>query len=313
MPRVNLEDRFFTDFAFLEVAQQLGIHVHHVRGACAELWHQCQNGLTSTLTTRRVDAIADVAGFASAMVESGLAEVSDEAGNEVRLKGIEQRIDKLLENSEVQRRRAEKKHAKKRGSAGGMPSGSGSGSGLDLVWTGSGSPPTPPVSAEAAAHESGVWTQSTLPGAAVGPKAPRKASPRPATAPPPPKPAISEMTGPGWQAVVDAWWSAFQAASGGVAPTLDERAFGQLRRVVARAKGDTAEVIRRIEILWSSPPTFLAGGMHDPATLDQHWDKLAAPHGGSKLTQSINSRAERARRLLDEERLAREAAAEVGE
>ncbi len=47
----------------------------------------------------------------------------------------------------------------------------------------------------------------------------------------------------------------------------------------------STEIIRRIGILFSSPPSFLAGSPPDIATLEQHFDKLSQPSRGPESKQ----------------------------
>jgi hypothetical protein len=107
--------------------------------------------------------------------------------------------------------------------------------------------------------------------------------------------------------VVDCWHQAFGQRTG-VRPAWGKRELGQLKRVLEKAGGDHAEVRRRIGILFTSPPAFLARSPPDIATLEQHWDKLAAPSGGGNgFTRTVpaQSMAQAAAEQLARERAAR--------
>jgi hypothetical protein len=76
---------------------------------------------------------------------------------------------------------------------------------------------------------------------------------------------------------------------------------------MAKAAGDHAEVIRRIGILFRAPPKFLADSLPDLATLEQHWDKLAAPSRAGAIASQLVSPSDMAayaRQLAEEESLA---------
>lgn len=92
-------------------------------------------------------------------------------------------------------------------------------------------------------------------------------------------PAAEETEHVGWAAIKNAWWSAYRQMTG-QDPAPNKRQWGQLKRTLhERAKGDAGEVVRRIKVLFESPPRFLAGTPPDFATLEEHWEKLAAPSG----------------------------------
>lgn len=61
----------------------------------------------------------------------------------------------------------------------------------------------------------------------------------------------------------------------GQPPTWGPKQAGQVKQLLARHPAD--EVIRRIAILFDSPPAFLLNSPPDVATLVQHFDKLVAP------------------------------------
>lgn len=70
------------------------------------------------------------------------------------------------------------------------------------------------------------------------------------------------------------------------------------------------EIIRRIGILFDSPPPFLAGSPPDIATLEQHFDKLVAPASAPISTRSyrqspLEAQLERVAMLEREEALAK--------
>jgi hypothetical protein len=97
-----------------------------------------------------------------------------------------------------------------------------------------------------------------------------------------PEPPANEDPHAGWPEIQGAWWQAYREMTG-KDPSPNKRQWGQLKRVLHdRANGDAAEVIRRIGILFAAPPKFLAGSPPDFATLEEHWEKLAAPSGSAK-------------------------------
>lgn len=100
-----------------------------------------------------------------------------------------------------------------------------------------------------------------------------------------PSPPADMDTHVGWDAIKNAWWSGYRQRTG-TNPAPNKRQWGQLKRVLhERANGDAAEVVRRIEILFRSPPKFLAESPPDFATLEEHWEKLAAPSGTKRQAQ----------------------------
>jgi hypothetical protein len=69
-------------------------------------------------------------------------------------------------------------------------------------------------------------------------------------------------------------------------------------------KHSADEIIRRIEILFWSPPQFLSGSLPDVGTLVQHFDKLALPANRSPANKSqiaLDAQQERIRQLKAQE------------
>jgi hypothetical protein len=79
----------------------------------------------------------------------------------------------------------------------------------------------------------------------------------------------------GMRVVTDAFQESYLARAGRKPSWEDGRLLGRLARLVAAHGPD--EVCRSIDVLFTAPPTFLAGSMPDLATLVQHFDKLATP------------------------------------
>jgi hypothetical protein len=79
---------------------------------------------------------------------------------------------------------------------------------------------------------------------------------------------------PGMQECIAAFHDRYVARTGH-APTWGDKQCGMLRRLIDMH--GSAEVIRRIGVLFTAPPAFLATSPPDLETLVQHFDKLAVP------------------------------------
>lgn len=79
---------------------------------------------------------------------------------------------------------------------------------------------------------------------------------------------------PGMQAAIAAFDGAYRERTGGP-PHWSARTVAMLKPLVRSHGAD--EVCRRIAILFSDPPRFLASSTPDVGTLVQHFDKLAGP------------------------------------
>lgn len=90
---------------------------------------------------------------------------------------------------------------------------------------------------------------------------------------------------PDLQQAIDAFHAAYRDAFG-VKPTWGGKQVGQLKPLVA--KHGAGEVVRRVGVLASAPPTFLRGSPWDVGTLVAHFDKLAAP-SLDRTTQSTRN------------------------
>jgi hypothetical protein len=78
----------------------------------------------------------------------------------------------------------------------------------------------------------------------------------------------------GLRQVTDEFQARYVERSGGIKPTWGPKQFGLLKPLVKQHGAE--EVCRRIGVLFTSPPSFLAASMPDIGTLAQHFDKLAA-------------------------------------
>jgi hypothetical protein len=111
MPAVRFEAKAFSDIRFAMLAQELGWHVHRVRGAMLEIWAHCTENNVETVKGRAVDILADAPGFSKAML---VCELADEVSpGVVRVRGAHERVgwlatkrDQLSKARENRRRRS---------------------------------------------------------------------------------------------------------------------------------------------------------------------------------------------------------------
>ncbi len=109
-----------------------------------------------------------------------------------------------------------------------------------------------------------------------------------------PKPPKRIPANPDLQVAIDSFHSTY-FAQWGTRPTWGAKQIGQLKPLVL--KHGAGEVMRRIDILSSSPPAFLRGSPWDVGTLVQHFDKLAAP-SVDRTTQTRQSPTETVLEML---------------
>jgi len=98
--------------------------------------------------------------------------------------------------------------------------------------------------------------------------------------------------------VTDCFQALYVERTGGKKPTWDGKTTTLVQQLLVLHGAD--EVCRRIEILFRSPPAFLAGSVPDVGTLRAHFDKLAAPANGTRAGPGKRSASDLMRRAMDE-------------
>lgn len=247
--RVNVDDVAFMDRRFKLLGGRLAMTWQEALGRCLPVWALAYQRRSAILPAGDVDALAEVTGFASAMVEVELA-VEGEGG--LYLCGVTERIDFLL----IQDAKREKARLAKMAAAGvrrppGRPRGK-----RDIPADGSrGAVP------------------ADVPG--DGPYSPDLTLPLaldPCPAPPAPR-AVRDPTSDHQRAIAyfdQRYRERFQQP-----PTWGAKQAGQVKALLGKHPAD--EIIRRTAILFDSPPGFLQNSPPDIGTLVQHFDKLVAP------------------------------------
>lgn len=88
--RVNVDSSSLTDPRFKLLGKALGMNHFEARGRCLYVWNECYERASERLTMDEVDALAEVDGFARAMISVGLASFIESV---VTVAGVEQRIE----------------------------------------------------------------------------------------------------------------------------------------------------------------------------------------------------------------------------
>jgi hypothetical protein len=272
--RMSIDDMVQRDPRITKLAQSIGWSRRETMGCLVlDVWPICYDQREHIIVAELIDIAAAKDGFAAAMVACGLAEWV-RGNRKVRIKGAKERIEYL-------------DHKKRAGHVGGIKSAE---SRYKKSSTG----------------EILLKQRGSTPQAAGNPSVPDSASASASASVPVPPLVLdhpeSEPSGsPGFAAVVAKFDALYKRASGGAAPTWGKKPGGQLNTLLA--KHAAAEVIRRIEILFSSPPAFLSGSLPDVGTLVQHFDKLAAPSRApaSRSQTALDAQMERIRLLEAEE------------
>jgi hypothetical protein len=101
--RVNVDESALTDPRFRRLARYLAIVLFEAIGRCVPVWMTAYNRRSAILTAEDVDIAADRDGFAAAMVRAELADQLE--GEQVRLRGVTERIQFLLKQVEKARKR----------------------------------------------------------------------------------------------------------------------------------------------------------------------------------------------------------------
>ncbi len=113
--RVNFDSKALGDPRFLRLAGKLKVTRHAAWGGCLPVWMHAYENRSAFMPATDVDALAELEGFAAAMVEVNLAESM--GGDMVRLCGVRDRIEFLLQQDEKRALALEAKKAKKRPAA----------------------------------------------------------------------------------------------------------------------------------------------------------------------------------------------------
>lgn len=282
MARMSIDDMLGRDPRITVLASILGWSRRETAGCLVlDVWPICYDQRTHIVSERIIDAAAGVAGFAKAMVESELAHL-DRSGK-IRIRGARERIE-YLERKSNAGRQGGLKSAEARGK---YTKQTASTSQANVKQTSS----TSGTSAQAPRNPSAT--------ASVPPSAPVPASD------PPPAPPFALTPGgppdgvPGRAEAIDAFHRAFKTRTNGVKPTWGPKQLGQMDGLLA--KHSAAEVIRRIEILFTAPPAFLAASIPDMGTLVSNFDKLAQPAQSSARKSPTQIALEELERIESEE------------
>lgn len=251
--RVNVDDVAFMDRRFKLLGGRIGATWQEALGRCLPVWALAYQRRSAVMPAGDVDALAERPGFAAAMVEVGLA-VEGEEG--LYLCGVNDRIEFLL----IQDAKRESARAAKLAAAGvevprKRPPGRSHGK-PDVPREG---PPGP--------------SPGTLP--QEGPYSPDLTLPLAldiCASPPAPRP-VREPTSDHHRVIAE--FDRRYRDRFGQSATWGAKQAGQVKQLLVKHQSD--EVIRRIVILFDSPPAFLLNSPPDFATLVQHFDKLVAP------------------------------------
>ena len=92
--RVNVDSKMLVDPRFKRLGQRLGITHFEAFGRVLPVWNAAYETRSALLGADDIDALAELPGFASALVTSQLASAEEDM---IRLKGVEDRIGWLLE------------------------------------------------------------------------------------------------------------------------------------------------------------------------------------------------------------------------
>jgi hypothetical protein len=102
MASVRVDDKARTDWRFAALGRLLGKDRRWALGAMIDVWSHCTQEQTYSVQAVALDFMADVDGFAEAMVKAELGEVQDDGA--VRVRGTAGRIEWLGDRREAARR-----------------------------------------------------------------------------------------------------------------------------------------------------------------------------------------------------------------
>lgn len=114
MMRVNIDDKIETDTRVTFAAARLQISRFEFIGRVIPVWMNAYRNRSAIMPMRNVDALAELPGFAVAMIEEDLATLVQPEMVLVRLRGVTERIEFL----EIQDAKRAKANAAKRAAAG---------------------------------------------------------------------------------------------------------------------------------------------------------------------------------------------------
>jgi len=280
MARMSIDDMLGRDPRITVLSTILGWTRRETAGCLIlEVWPICYDQRTHLISERIIDAAAGCAGFAKAMVEAELA-VMDRSGK-VHVKGARERIEYL-------------NHKSSAGRQGGLKSGEARAQKSKQT----------PSTGEADVKQRGSTPQARGNPSATASASPSvpPSSPVPASDPPPALVLrVAEPDGsPGHRQVVARFDELYKQRTGGASPSWGKDTGGMIKTLLGKHTG--AEIIRRIEILFCSPPRFLQGSTPDVQTLVQHFDKLATPSQSAERKNPTQIALEELARIESEEK-----------
>lgn len=258
--RVNVDTRFYDDPRAKRAAEILRIGIEQLVGAVTRVWGVALTRVDATnprgLVSRTdADYISDLrASLVDAMLATDLARIEVEGF--VYFSGLEERAAFLLK---------QRRNGGKGGRPGKPTQSQRKASGNPTVSTGI--PNANPWASLRSGSGSGSGSENQEGDPSRGPE-PLKLTPSPVARG---KRAPVE----GMQECVADFHERYRARVPGSNPTWGPAQGNMMRRLI-EAHG-AAEVRRRIRVLFTAPPAFLATSTPDLATLAQHFDKLAAP------------------------------------
>lgn len=269
MARMSIDDKFLRDPRVIRLGHAFGWRRQEAMGRLLDVYAVSYDREMDVLSSDDIDVAAEHEGFSARMVEVGLGE---RVRSGIRISGAAKRIAYLtgkhdagrnggLKSGESRRNSSKHsaKHAEKNPEARGNPP--------DVVPD----PVPDPVVV-------------VVPDPVLVPDQEYSPSARAARAGAPGRLPSSDHA-----LVVAAFHDRFLARYGS-APTWGSKQGSQVKRMLKAHPA--AELVKRIAILFESPPAFLASCPPDMGTLEQHLDKLAAPsrsHGSGDLLSRLHS------------------------
>ncbi len=274
MARMSIDDKICRDPRITVLAATLGWSRRETVGCLMlDVWPLCYDQETHLISERLIDAAVGHPGFAVAMLDSELA--SRDRSGKLLIRGAKERIEYLS-------------HKKKAGREGGLKSAEVRGKGPKQTSSNRGSTPqaagnpSVPDSAPDPVPDSApvpVPVSVSVPVSVHTEGGPPTAGPLTLSHPapkvrPPRKPKAQQepKTPPAHQAAIDHFHTRYKAAYG-TKPSWTDQEVGQVSTLVKKV--GEAEVRRRTDILFDSPPSWLQGP-YDVGTLVKHFNKLVA-------------------------------------
>lgn len=98
MPRVNLDDSVWTSTRVRRLARRRGWNMRETVGTLAAVWNEAYGAKSPNMSPEDVDTAAEADGFAADMVAERLA--FERPDGQVRLAGVEERIEYLIRQAE---------------------------------------------------------------------------------------------------------------------------------------------------------------------------------------------------------------------